>query len=524
MSYNSRLGYDPTLVHEPNNYPTREQIAQSNAYLLDQFQLGAAEGITWPVMLTDIPHMVSNWTLDTPNYEAASHAVAPYLGYEGLPLPQNKISRENVSAFAPVARLGASLPGPISYIKAATAAPRAMYRAATRATDVPFDQSRADFMGTLGKGILAATTPIVATKVAQKLGKPAHVTDTRAGGWDKIIDELYDKEMAAARRDELLSSKRVQDAAAHKWATNRNALGPNTPPYNPKDYPPEIAAKVEEIRQLDEMGVTHMRDPRTKFLRDKGRTHPSGSVPEYARLNREADLEYAARRMMPPNKLKQLDDYTTAKEMGITFTPAQQRHYDALTREFKELQDPELARQYERSLLSKERQIEYDAIERRIKAEKAKEQRLYEEEVRTYGVGEAGARSYDRWMEADGNLNWSIPSKLLRNDPNVSQYRRARAKWRAGKIGDKAWQREADQLMENLEWHMGPAKIEFDAGRRVSYFQINSHNRLRARLQAEYIEPHLELGRRAGISPSKLKKYEQALRDLDEQFLRLTGE
>ena len=504
MSYDSRLGYDPTLAHEPNNYPTREQIAQSNAYLRDQAKLGAAEGITWPVLLTDIPHMVSNWTLDTPNYEAASHAVAPYLGYEGLPLPQNKISRDNVSAFAPVARLGASLPGPISYIKAATAAPRAMYRAATRATDVPFDQSRADFMGTLGKGILAATTPIVATKVAQKLDKPAHVTDTRAGGWDKIIDELYDTEMANA----------------HRLATDNNALGPNTPPYNPKDYPPEIAAKVEEIRQLDEMGATHMRDPRTKFLRDKGRTNPSGSVPEYARLNREADLEYAARRMMPPNKLKQLDDYTTAKEMGITFTPAQQRHYDALTREFKELQDPELARQYERSLLSKERQIEYDAIERRIKAEKAKEQRLYEEEVRTYGEGEAMTRSYDRWMEADGNLDWSIPSKLFRSDPNVSQYRRARAKWRAGKIGDKAWQREADQLMKDLEWYMGSAKTELDAGRKVPQFLIKDRHHMRT----NSVEPHLELGRRAGVSPSKLKEYEQALRDLDEQFLRLTGE
>ena len=501
MSYDSRLGYDPTLVHEPNNYPTREQIAQSNAYVRDQAKLGVAEGITWPVLLTDIPHMVSNWTLDMPNYEAVSHAVAPYLGYEGLPLPQNKIARDTASGFGTAARLGTALPGPISYTKAAIAAPRAIYRAATRATDAPFDQSRADFMGALGKGALAATTPIVATKVAQKLGKPAHVTDTRGGGWDEIIDELYDTEMANA----------------HRLATDNNALDPNTPPYNPKDYPPEIAAEVETIRQLEEIGGAYVREPRTKFLREKRRGGTTDLTPEYVRLNRAADLEYAARRMMPPNKLKQLDDYTTAKEMGIKFTPAQQRHYDALTREFKELQDPELARQYERSLLSKEKQVEYDAMERRIKAENVIRQRLYEEDVRAFGVEAAEDRAYERWMEGDHSLSHR---EMLRNDPNVSQYRRARAKWRAGKIGDEAWWEKADAFMGQLEWEARMVKNELDAGRGVPRLIAHGRNLLRA----EDVEPHLELGRRAGISPSKFKKYEQALRDLDEQFLRLTGE
>jgi len=162
-------GVDPTLMHGVESYPSDEAIEKANRYLLDQAQLGVAEGLTWPMMLADIPHMVSEQTLEMPLFEKASRGVAEKIGYEDFE-PPGGMAGETVKPFANIARLGTSIPGPVTQFKAAKSGIGALTKGIQDTTygNLPVESRRA-FLKGMGYTSAAAATGIAGLKVAKHI-------------------------------------------------------------------------------------------------------------------------------------------------------------------------------------------------------------------------------------------------------------------------------------------------------------------------------------------------------------------
>lgn len=209
---------DPTLIHEENNYPTDEQISHAHKYVGDQAKLGAGEGLTWPVMALDVPHMIKERTLEMPKHETASKFVAKLLGYEGVEAPVGRAG-EIAKPFGMAARLGTGMTGPVSTATATYKGTKATKDLFTKATDAPVEGGRREFLKGTGKvaaaTVMAAPLAGKAIKEASKTGKAAKAFDVSAARhkwWDtQVLNNPEKMEELAGLRFKLMDDVNVQE-------------------------------------------------------------------------------------------------------------------------------------------------------------------------------------------------------------------------------------------------------------------------------------------------------------------------
>lgn len=336
--------------------------------------------------------------------------------------------------------------------------------------DPQFSESRREFgkkaagaAAVTALGVPVAKKAMQTTKqTTQQAKQTAKVEEVVSSRWDKIVDETYD----ADKYRHMVMDQEVSDAATHRWATENNALDPESPPYNPKDYPPDVARKVDEMHKHETVQNTPFRRPsESRFLRDKDRN----SIGDFVQI---WDKEYDVRQLMGPE------------------------NYDRL-HELVAMGDDALRRQNLMGELEYLGRIKGEAL---LEAGSRQAHLLTPENRKVYDILIRKERT--EWV--DFTRNQSLQNKgrvaatrreirdLMRSDPNVSAYRRERAKARAADIGDALWKDEYETLKDNVEYykeHQGPLD--------VSSYRDDIPVEL---LDAERtLEEHIKLGERAGI-------------------------
>jgi hypothetical protein len=160
----------------------KQKYLQTPDYLLDKAQLGAAEGLTSPAMIADIPHMISNQTLEMPYFEEYSTGLAKQLGWDDrqtpLDLSDPAAKRLRNAGFA--TQLGTGSLGPIS---GATGLYKGASKAKQSISNMGYgnplpDESRRSFLKGMGYTAGAGAVGIGALKAAKHI---SDIPSVRAG-------------------------------------------------------------------------------------------------------------------------------------------------------------------------------------------------------------------------------------------------------------------------------------------------------------------------------------------------------
>jgi len=334
--------------------------------------------------------------------------------------------------------------------------------------DPGFDESRRRFGKNVAVGTAAMALGIPAAKKAASSVKKAAssvkaTAKPPAGKWDKIIDEIYDAKDPLSRpeRSSFLRGDADEIARLHR----------------------KQRAKTYEESQWDEYVWDNILPSRDKGLGRKDTT-----------MGRW-DHEYDVRQAMGPENYDRLKELSYMPDSGL---PRNMKDFDEASR-LGRLKGKAIikADQRQADLLTPENREIYRKMNEEA-SDLLVRKMMGRSDVYNSHAGLDGIDLFESFpRDIDKRLRYLDDeiTRLLRTDPNVSAYRRQRAKARAADIGDELYEKERLRLLrrETDAEYMYNTDTVYDDFYDVDFSRANL-DRAKAAL-----ERHLEIGKQVGL-------------------------
>jgi len=317
--------------------------------------------------------------------------------------------------------------------------------------DPGFDESRRRFGKNVAVGTAAMALGIPAAKSLKKAASSVKAAaKPPAGKWDKIIDEIYDAKDPLSRPEGSTFLRGDVDEIARLHRKQR--------------------AKTYEESQWDEYVWDNILPSR-----DKGVGRKDTVVGRW-------DHEYDVRQAMGPENYDRLKELAYMPDSGL---PRNMKDFDEASR-LGRLKGKAIikANQRQADLLTPENREIYRKMN-----EEASELLVRKMMGRSDDLFESFPHDIDKRLRY---LDDEI-TRILRTDPNVSAYRRQRAKARAADIGDELYEKERLRLLRR------EVDAEYGYNTDTVYDEFYERVRLLRREMDADVKRHLEIGKQVGL-------------------------
>jgi len=318
--------------------------------------------------------------------------------------------------------------------------------------DPGFDESRRRFGKNVAVGTAAMALGIPAAKKAASSVKAA--AKPPAGKWDKIIDEIYDAKDPLSRPEGSTFLRGDADEIARLHRRQRM--------FEDSQWGNIIPSQHKRVGRRDTVvgRWDHEYDVRQAM-----------GPENYDRLK---ELSYMPDSGLPRN-MKDFDEASRLGRLkGKAIIKADQRQADLLTPENREIY----------------RKMNEEASDLLVRKMMGRSD-VYNSHAGLDGIDlfESFPRDIDKRLRY---LDDEI-TRLLRTDPNVSAYRRQRAKARAADIGDELYEKERLRLLRR------EVDAEYGYNTDTVYDEFYERVRLLRREMDADVKRHLEIGKQVGL-------------------------